>query len=623
MPKDKHLHKTLRPKSSLSVKLTVYFVLFGIIIGYSTYIFTSIQSGRQTLKEFSTSVINEINVDSLGPWGFDESSFSDYLEKVFQRIDSGSLPVHNITVYLSQNGIWNEYTFIQRQLTSRKVDIKAGSPVYRAIEEDVFFLTPPFIGKSEFTTIFFNIPLPEPRKLVIRADFSLTGISVAIKNHSARFLGIVIIYLTASFLLGKLFARSVTRPLRQLSERAVMIADGNSSVKLATRRRDEIGVLSRTLSQMNEDLNERIKAMEIMNRIDKAVLSSISRKDLLNRVISFVCDYIDKSTVVMAMRKDTAEGFELISAVRNSGKAIMIDNPFIPDDLLSRDTHSEFRKPGVFSSDINLTEVLIKQLSLPKRTKRFYNVPIYLNEQYLGSLLIIKDDQLPFTGDQQMTLRKLGDQVGVAMQSIKSVEEMNSLQIGSIQALSRSIDAKSRWTAGHSERVAELSKMLGIATGLEELELRRLVISALLHDIGKIGIPETILDKPGRLTDEEFDLIKQHPELGFEISRNIPNYEDICDGIRYHHERWNGSGYPQGLEGENIPLFGRIIAIADVFDALSADRPYRQGLAFEECISFINDKKDADFDRQLAEIFIDAIKSSNNYLNNSSGGFKL
>ena len=99
--------------------------------------------------------------------------------------------------------------------------------------------------------------------------------------------------------------------------------------------------------------------------------------------------------------------------------------------------------------------------------------------------LIIKDDQMPFTEEQQNTLRKLGDQVGVAMQSVMAVEEVNSLQIGSIQALSRSIDAKSRWTAGHSERVAELSEMLGASIGMEELQLRRLVISALLHDIGK------------------------------------------------------------------------------------------------------------------------------------------
>ena len=324
----------------------------------------------------------------------------------------------------------------------------------------------------------------------------------------------------------------------------------------------------------------------------------------------------------MALRDEKGGGFELISAMKRE-TAILVDNPYIPDELLSHNTLSDFRTPSVFSHDHNLTEVLVRQLHLPKNVKRFYNVPLYLRESYLGSLLVIKDDQQPFTGEQQQTLRKLGDQVGVALQSVMAVEEINSLQIGSIRALSRSIDAKSKWTAGHSERVAELSEMLGTAIGMEEMQLRRLLISALLHDIGKIGIAESILDKPGRLSDEEFAIIKQHPELGFDISRNIPNYEDICDGIRYHHERWNGTGYPTGIGGMEIPEFGRIIAIADVFDALSADRPYREAMRLDDCIKFIDDRKGADFDAELADAFIETIKSSNIYLNNSTGGFKV
>ena len=623
MRRDKHFTRKLKPKTSLSVKLTAYFVLFGLIIGYSTFIFTSIHNGRQILQEFSRSVIGGISDAEPEDYKFDIATFPDLLKNALMEIDRMDLPVQKVQAFIQNDGSWEKYSFIDREIISQPVDIFQGSPILRALEEDIVFQTPTFIGKSNITTIFFNIPLPEPQKIIIRADVSIKGIKAVIKSNTTKFLGILLIYVFASFALGKIFALSVTRPLRQLSERAEKIAGGDSSINLFIKRRDEIGVLSRTLTRMNEELNERLKAMEIMNRIDKAVLSSISRNDLLNRVIGFVCDYIDKSTAVMAMRDDKGCGFELISAVRNSGTAVLIENPYIPDELLGRDTLEGFHQACVFSNDHNLTEVLIKQLSLPKKTKRFYNVPLFLKEEYIGSLLIIKDDQLPFSNEQQMTLRKLGDQVGVAMQSVISVEENNSLQIGSIQALSRSIDAKSRWTAGHSERVAELSELLGISIGMSEMDIRRLVISALLHDIGKIGISENILDKPGRLTDKEFDIIKQHPDLGFEISRNIPNYEDICDGIRYHHERWNGSGYPEGLKEKEIPLFGRIIAIADVFDALSADRPYRDGMDFEECIRFIDEKKGSDFDGELAEVFLEAVKSSNKYLNNYSGGFKL
>ena len=162
---------------------------------------------------------------------------------------------------------------------------------------------------------------------------------------------------------------------------------------------------------MKGDLQERLKAMEIMNRIDKAVLSSISRADLLNRVVGFVCEYIDKSTVVMAQRDETGCGYELISAVRQAEPEITIATPYIPDELLSSDTIEAFKHSCVFAQDQNLTEVLIKQLNLPKRIKRFYNVPLYLQEKYLGSLFVIKEDQQPFTEEQQQTLRKLGDQV--------------------------------------------------------------------------------------------------------------------------------------------------------------------------------------------------------------------
>lgn len=623
MRKDSQSIARLKPKTSLSIKLTAYFVLFGVIIGYSVFIFSTAYNGRNLLQKFSDTALKEFDIADFELNDFNEMLFSENLQRIAHTIDLENLPLQEFNAYLNTEGEWKKYSFIGQEIRSKFFNIESEDIVLRALEKDIAFSSNPFIGKSDITRIYFSIPVPGKYDLVVAATLPRNGITDFVKDQKDELMGFLAILVAFSFILGKIFASSVTRPLRKLTRKALMIAEGDRTVNLFIRRQDEIGVLSRTLSQMNYDLNERLKAMEIMNKIDKAVLSSISRNDLLNRVVGFVCDYIDKSTAVMALRDNKGGGFELISAVRQSEAAIMIDTPYIPDELLSHNTLEDFQSPCVFSHDTNLTEVLIKQLSLPKNTKRFYNVPLYMREIYLGSLLVIKKDQQAFTDEQQNTLRKLGDQVGVAMQSVMAVEEVNSLQIGSIQALSRSIDAKSKWTAGHSERVAELSELLGRAVGMEEMQLRRLVISALLHDIGKIGIAETILDKPGKLTDNEFATIKKHPELGYEISRNIPNYEDICDGILYHHERWNGTGYPRGLEKLEIPQFGRIIAIADVFDALSADRPYRKGMSFAECIQFIEDRKAEDFDRELAEIFIETMKSSNNYLNNFTGGFKL
>ena len=119
---------------------------------------------------------------------------------------------------------------------------------------------------------------------------------------------------------------------------------------------------------------------------------------------------------------------------------------------------------------------------------------------------------------------------------------------------------------------------LARAIGIEEQEVERIRIAGLVHDVGKIGVPEAVLCKTGKLTDEEYEQIKLHPRIGYNILKGIPKMEDVLDGVLYHHERWDGRGYPDRLAGENIPLYGRILAVADTFDAMSSTRSYRQAM---------------------------------------------
>jgi HD-GYP domain-containing protein (c-di-GMP phosphodiesterase class II) len=131
--------------------------------------------------------------------------------------------------------------------------------------------------------------------------------------------------------------------------------------------------------------------------------------------------------------------------------------------------------------------------------------------------------------------------------------------------------------------------------------------SALLHDIGKIGVPDNVLLKDGRLTDEEYNLIKKHPEIGANIIKQVQGFSELpplIEGILYHHERYDGKGYPEGLSGENIPLFGRIIAVADAYDAMTSNRPYRNGMLPEKALSIINEGKGTQWDPTFAEIFV-------------------
>jgi HD-GYP domain-containing protein (c-di-GMP phosphodiesterase class II) len=160
----------------------------------------------------------------------------------------------------------------------------------------------------------------------------------------------------------------------------------------------------------------------------------------------------------------------------------------------------------------------------------------------------------------------------------KAARENQELFLSSIRALAAAIDAKDPYTRGHSERVARYSSMIAKEMGLSAEEVRKTRLSALLHDVGKIGVDDRIIRKPTALTDEEFELMKAHPSKGAAIMEAIPQLADIIPGMKWHHEKWEGGGYPDGLKGEQIPVQARIVAVADAFDAMTTTRPYQKAM---------------------------------------------
>jgi hypothetical protein len=167
-----------------------------------------------------------------------------------------------------------------------------------------------------------------------------------------------------------------------------------------------------------------------------------------------------------------------------------------------------------------------------------------------------------------------------------------------IVALVRAVEAKDVYTRGHTQRVSDLAMRVGQELRLPREELRILARSAMLHDIGKIGVPDSILNKPGALTAEEFEVIKEHPARGHAIIKDVRSLQSEVGGVRHHHERWDGSGYPDGLQGEAIPLEARIIAVADVFDALTSPRPYRGAWSRQRALNLIREQSGVQFDPQ-------------------------
>ena len=174
-----------------------------------------------------------------------------------------------------------------------------------------------------------------------------------------------------------------------------------------------------------------------------------------------------------------------------------------------------------------------------------------------------------------------------------------------IKAFTNCIDGKDAYTNGHSYRVAQYTVMLGKKLGLDEETLDKYYNIGLLHDIGKISIPDAILTKPGKLTPEEFDIIKSHAQRGYEILKDVKIQDDIADGAHYHHERFDGKGYPSGISGEDVPLVARIIAVADAFDAMSSTRSYRKKLPLDFIVQEIERCTGTQFDPEVAEAFLE------------------
>lgn len=188
----------------------------------------------------------------------------------------------------------------------------------------------------------------------------------------------------------------------------------------------------------------------------------------------------------------------------------------------------------------------------------------------------------------------------------KSADENRELFLGTVKGLAAAIDGKDPYTRGHSERVSRISVAIAQRLGLPDDECEKIRISALLHDVGKIAIDDSILKKPAALTDEEFVIMKQHPQKGFKIMSQIKAMKEFLPGMYMHHEMVNGEGYPQGLKGDEIPLMAKVVAVADTFDAMTTDRPYQQAMKFEDAIARIQSFVGTRYDRSVVSAFVEA-----------------
>ncbi len=244
-----------------------------------------------------------------------------------------------------------------------------------------------------------------------------------------------------------------------------------------------------------------------------------------------------------------------------------------------------------------------KDLAPPLETIKRLDIQGYCEKSDKFDQLMLLIESAIKSIQQMREIRKINDELN------QTYEELEKAYLEIVETLRFTVEAKDTYTRGHSDRVSAYSVLIGEKLGLSEGDIKTLKIGGLFHDIGKIGIPDSILLKEDKLTDDEYSQIKNHPAIGAHILSSVSYFKDMIPIVRYHHERYDGKGYPERLSGENIPFLARIAAVADSFDAMTSKRSYRNSLSLDIVIDEIEKNKGTQFDPKIADIFLDILKN--------------
>ena len=363
-------------------------------------------------------------------------------------------------------------------------------------------------------------------------------------------------------------------------EKAMLFIELDRSVKQFTTLAEVGTLLNSTLDQAII----RMRAMEAITRLMNAEVGSLLLVDDESKELYFEVALGEKGDKVKEIRLKMGEG--IAGWVAEHGEPLLIQD--VRKDL-------RFYKSADEKTDFITRDMIC--------------VPVRVKEKIIGVLQAINRKQGVFGNEDKRLFQLFSDHVAIALDNARLYEEIREAFFATAQALAEAIEKRDPYTGGHTKRVVNYSLAAGKYLNLSARELEILKLSAILHDIGKIGVEDSVLRKPGKLDDEEAKLMKMHPLMGADIMRHIKQLKDLIPGMMYHHERPDGRGYPKGLKDGDIPIIARIISVADTFDAMTTDRPYRKGLSHQTAIDEIKKETGAQFDRDVALAFVKAFEA--------------
>ncbi len=345
----------------------------------------------------------------------------------------------------------------------------------------------------------------------------------------------------------------------------------------------------RTLLTMSHDLNRALQSDDLIKMASLTLLGELK----VSSMAMFALEHEnDKEFALLGVRGFDAKRFAGLALDRTSEFVAMLDEGGRPQQIA--------RNPD---------QKWIKKLPDLRLAVFEYASPIAFNGEIKGVVFTGPKLSSEAYGDYDLDIMMfIANSIALGMENSHLVTQLQTTYVSTLRSLISIIEAKDPYTKGHTERVASYAMALANRLSFDEETLRTILFGALLHDIGKMGVLDEIIQKPGPLTEEEWELMRAHPVVGAQIVEKMEFLTGTIDIVRHHHESWNGKGYPDGLRGEEIPLLARLVTVADSFDAMTTDRPYRKALSLDEAVRRLEEASGVQFDAELVKVFVKYVR---------------
>lgn len=458
---------------------------------------------------------------------------------------------------------------------------------------------------AAYWTLFLRPGYDSPSWVIVLNE-NHRDATAALREFTNTFPLVALLALWTVLLLSMKQIRRTLVPLEKLRESTQKIGDQNFAVRVDVHSGDEFEELGESVNAMASRLGRQFEAVKTINKIDQAILTALNREGIIDALLEHMpnlipCDAFAVTIFDPAKRLATSHLAE--NRPQGTQKRIL-QSEYFSTDLKYLASVKDW---ALMNNSHNL-RFLSPMQKLGFRS--FSAFPIMVEGKTFAALIYARSSEhTPEIEDLELC-RQVSHQLSVAFANVQLIEALEQLNLGTLTALARAIDAKSAWTAGHSERVTNLAIKIGQQMGLSRKDLQILHRGGLLHDIGKIGTPHVILDKPAGLTPEETATMQDHVSIGVRILEPIPGFADALPIVSQHHEWFNGTGYPKKLVGNEISLYARIFAVADVYDAMTSERPYRAGLPKAKAVEVIKQKSGTQFDPEVVYSFLELMETS-------------